>query len=127
MYQNKRLIKHPENAEKVKAKYILEIANGPVSAEADVILKKKGVIVVPDILANAGGVVVSYFEWAQNKMGNILDEEYLRQKLEKMMTASFNKVYELFKQGNGIDLRKAAYIIAIKRILAAEKARGNLA
>ncbi len=115
-----------ENAEKVKAKYILEIANGPVNAAGEDILRGKNVIIIPDILANAGGVVVSYFEWAQNKMGNILDEEYLRQKLEKMMVASFNKVYELFKQSNGIDMRKAAYMIAIKRILAAEKARGNL-
>jgi glutamate dehydrogenase/leucine dehydrogenase len=115
-----------KNAEKVKAKYVLEIANGPVNSDGDDILRKKNIIVIPDILANAGGVVVSYFEWAQNKTGNILDEDYLKQKLEKMMVSSFNKVYDLFKQTNDIDMRKAAYMIAIKRILSAEKARGNL-
>jgi glutamate dehydrogenase len=114
------------NAERINAKYILEIANGPVNAEADAILKRKGIMVIPDILANAGGVVVSYFEWAQNKTGNILNEDYLKQKLEQMMTSSFRNVYDLFSQNTELDMRKAAYIIAIKRILSAEKARGNL-
>jgi glutamate dehydrogenase/leucine dehydrogenase len=115
-----------ENAGRIKAKYILELANGPVDADADSILHKKGIIVVPDILANAGGVVVSYFEWAQNRTGNILDEEYLRQKLEKMMRSSFDKVYDLFQGDKRMDIRKAAYVLAIGRILAAERARGNV-
>jgi len=114
------------NAERINTKYILEIANGPVNAEADAILKKRGIIVIPDILANAGGVVVSYFEWAQNRTGNILDEDYLKQKLEQIMTSSFSSVYNLSRQNSELDMRKAAYIIAIKRILSAEKARGNL-
>lgn len=115
-----------ENAGRIKAGYILEIANGPVDVDADEILYKKGTVVVPDILANAGGVVVSYFEWAQNRTGNILDEEYLRNKLEKMMRSSFDKVYELCQKDKKIDMRKAAYILAIRRILSAERARGNL-
>lgn len=115
-----------ENADKIKAKYILELANGPVDADADAILHKKGIIVVPDILANAGGVVVSYFEWAQNRTGNILDEEYLRQKLGKMMKSSFDRVYDLFQGDKRMDMRRAAYVLAISRIIAAERARGNI-
>jgi glutamate dehydrogenase/leucine dehydrogenase len=114
-----------DNVNEVKAKYILELANGPVNAKADEVLFKKGVRVIPDILANSGGVVVSYFEWAQNRAGNILDEEYLKNKLDNMMKSAFEKVYELSEEKK-IDMRKAAYIIAIKRILGAEKARGNL-
>jgi len=115
-----------ENADKVKAKYILEIANGPVSADADKILHKKNVVVVPDILANSGGVVVSYFEWCQNKTGNILDENYLKEKLNIIMTSAFERVYELWEKNKEQDMRGAAYIIAIKRILSAEKSRGNI-
>jgi glutamate dehydrogenase/leucine dehydrogenase len=116
-----------ENADKIKAKYILELANGPVTADADKILTKKDIIVIPDILANAGGVVVSYFEWAQNKIGNLLEESFLEEKLEEIMKNSFNKVYELYKENKKeITMREAAYVIAIKRILEAEKARGSL-
>jgi len=113
-----------ENADKIQAEYILELANGPISADADEILFKKEIAVLPDILANAGGVVVSYFEWCQNRTGNILDEDYLKEKLGKIMRGSFEKVYDFASRG--VSLREAAYVIAIKRILAAERARGNI-
>ncbi|HDD70920.1 MAG TPA: Glu/Leu/Phe/Val dehydrogenase [Candidatus Woesearchaeota archaeon] len=113
------------NADKVRAKYILELANGPVTFEADNILHKKNIVVVPDILANSGGVIVSYFEWSQNRAGNVLDEDYLKDKLERMMKDSFSRVYSLFSKSE-FDMRQAAYILAIKRILAAEKLRGNI-
>jgi glutamate dehydrogenase/leucine dehydrogenase len=115
------------NADKIKAKYILELANGPISSDADKILNKKGIIIIPDILANAGGVVVSYFEWCQNKTGNILEEEYLINKLEEIMNQSFSEVFSLWQENKDkINMRGAAYSIAIKRILDAERARGNL-
>jgi len=115
-----------KNAAKIRAKYIVELANGPVDEEADEILHSKKIMVVPDILANSGGVVVSYFEWAQNRAGNILDMEYLEKKLFDIMESAWHRVYELYMEKKNIDLRMAAYIIAIKRILDAEKARGNL-
>lgn len=115
-----------KNDGRIKAKYILEIANGPVNSKADEVLHKKGIMIIPDILANAGGVVVSYFEWVQNKTGNIFEEEFLAKKLGDIMTGAFHKVYGLFKEHKEFDLRTAAYIIALKRLLDAEKARGNL-
>ncbi len=116
-----------ENADNIKAKYVVEIANGPVSNEADKILFNKGVMVVPDVLANAGGVIVSYFEWAQNRTGNILDNEYLEGILYKKMISSWDKMMLLYEERNKeIDLRTVAYIIALRRIITAEKLRGNL-
>jgi len=116
-----------ENVDEVRAKYILELANGPVSADADEVLFKKGIVVIPDILANAGGVVVSYFEWSQNKVGNILEEEFLKGKLDEMMKNAFHRVYELYQENKDkLSMREAAYVIALKRILEAEKVRGRL-
>jgi len=116
-----------DNAKNVKADYLVELANGPVTEEADRILATDKKIVVPDILANAGGVIVSYFEWAQNRTGQILDEEYLQNLLEKKMKANWTKVYQKYlEKDKKITLRQAAYIIAVRRILAAEKWRGNL-
>ncbi|MCD6233293.1 Glu/Leu/Phe/Val dehydrogenase [bacterium] len=116
-----------KNASDVKAKYIMEIANGPITYQADKILFSKNITVVPDVLANSGGVIVSYFEWCQNKTGNILDKDYLEKLLRKKLTNSWKKVISLYK-GNKkqIDLRTAAYIIAIERVLAAEKLRGHI-
>jgi len=116
-----------ENAENIKAEYIVELANGPITYDADQILAKNKKLVVPDILANSGGVIVSYFEWAQNRTGQILDEEYLRSLLEKKMRANYQRVYDKYdEKGGSVTLRQAAYIIAIKRILVAEKYRGRI-
>ena len=115
-----------ENAADIKAKYILELANGPVTSEADDILHEKGIAVIPDILANAGGVIVSYCEWVQNKTGHIFSRDYMENILKEKITQAFNKTYELYEKEEKFTMRNAAYIIAIKRILNAEKARGNL-
>lgn len=116
-----------DNAQKIKADYLVELANGPISYDADQILAQNHKIVVPDILANSGGVIVSYFEWAQNRTGQILDEEYLRNLLKKKMQTNWTRVYDKYLEKNkNITLRQAAYIIAVKRILAAEKWRGRI-
>jgi len=116
-----------KNAAKIQADYIIELANGPVDLIADKILAQNKKIVVPDILANSGGVIVSYFEWAQNRTGQILDEEYLRNLLENKMRNNWQRVYDKYDEKNGnITLRQAAYVIAVRRILAAEKWRGNI-
>ncbi len=116
-----------KNAENIKAKYILELANGPVNYEADKILEKNSVIIVPDILTNAGGVVASYFEWSQNKVGQILDNDYLLKLLKTKMEASWLEVFSYYNSyETKISLRQAAYMIAIKRVLEAEKWRGNI-
>lgn len=114
-----------ENADKVKAKVILELANGPVTPEADEILFKKNIAVVPDILANAGGVTVSYFEWVQNINGFHWKEEKIMKKLRELMVKSFDELYMKCKD-LACDMRTAAYVLAIERILKAERLRGNL-
>ena len=114
-----------ENAHKIKAKNIIELANGPITSEADDILYENKIVVVPDVLANAGGVVGSYLEWVQNKTGMIFEEEYLVQRLEKIMKKSFAAVDHLHKEKN-VNMRVASYVLAIERILGAEKARGRL-
>lgn len=115
------------NVENIKAKVIVELANGPISADADEILHQKGIHVIPDLLANAGGVTVSYFEWAMNRTGGILDEDYLKQKLVTMMQDAWQRVFAVYQEKLGkVDFRTAGYILALRRILAAERARGNL-
>ena len=116
-----------KNAKNVKARYIVEIANGPIDYEADKILFNKNITIIPDVLANSGGAIVSYFEWAQNRIGGILDKKYLENLLKQKMINSWQKVIKLYQEKNKkIDLRTAAYIIAIRKILTAEKLRGNL-
>lgn len=113
-----------DNVSKIRAKTIIELANGPITPEADEALYNRGTTVIPDSLANAGGVVTSYFEWCNNRAGNIFDEEFFSARLKKMMTEAFNQVYKE-AQKHKTDLRTAAYLIGIERILAAEKARGK--
>ena len=103
------------NAQNIKAKLIIEIANGPTTNEADEILKSKNIIIVPDIVANSGGVIVSYFEWVQNKSNNYWAKEEVFSQLKKKILESFNKVYETSQKHN-IDLRTAAYVSALERI-----------
>jgi len=115
-----------DNAENIKAKYIFELANGPVTPEADMILHNRNVLVVPDILANSGGVIGSYFEWVQNKTGHIFEPDYLRKRFEDTIIASFSKVFSDFERHNRkYTMRLISYAIAIDRILKAEKLRGN--
>ncbi|MCL2579713.1 MAG: Glu/Leu/Phe/Val dehydrogenase [Oscillospiraceae bacterium] len=111
------------NAEKIKAKIIVEGANGPTTVEADEILDKKGVVVVPDILANAGGVVVSYFEWVQNIQSLYWDEEMVNTRLKAILDDSFNAVWSIAKE-NKVNTRTGAYLIAVQRVVEATKLRG---
>ena len=114
-----------KNAANVKAKIVLELANGPVTPEADKLLYGKGINVIPDILANAGGVIVSYYEWVQNQMGYYWEEEEVLEKLKKQIIPPYNTMYELSSKEK-FDLRTAAYLIATKRILEAAKLRGRV-
>lgn len=113
-----------DNADKVRAKYIVEIANGPVTSEADAILSDNNIIVVPDILANAGGVTVSYFEWVQNRSGHYWSLERVHDELKEVITTAFKKADEL-AQEHSIDFRDAVYRLALKRICAGVSAHGT--
>ncbi len=106
-----------ENAQHVKASVVVELANGPVTPKADGILKTNGVTVIPDILANAGGVTVSYFEWLQNRAGESWEEKLVLEKLRPKMIENFHVIWSLSKQKK-ITLRTAAFIIALRRIIA---------
>ena len=112
-----------DNAEKLQCKYIVEAANGPTTAEADEIISKRGIILVPDILANAGGVTVSYFEWVQNLQSLTWELEDVNKMLEKVMVKAWQELDQKAEKW-GLNYRLAAYVVAIERISNAKKLRG---
>jgi glutamate dehydrogenase (NAD(P)+) len=112
-----------QNAAQVKARIICEGANGPTTANADKILEEKGVFVIPDILANAGGVTVSYFEWVQDRGGYFWDEDTVNQRLERIMVRSFEEVTGMAAR-HGLSPRVGAYMQAIERVAAVHRLRG---
>jgi len=115
-----------DNARNIKAKVIVEVANGPITVEGDAILgERDDVLVVPDILANAGGVTVSYFEWVQNRCGDYWDEEHVFHRLEQIMCKQFEKVYDIMEE-HKIPMRTAAYTLALNRIGAAVASTGTV-
>lgn len=107
-----------KNAHKIKAKYIIEMANGPIAPEAEQILEKKGIKIIPDILANSGGVIASYFEWLQLKQRKKWTKEKTFKELEKILQKAFDKVWNLAKKEK-ICYRKAAYVLAVERVVEA--------
>ncbi len=114
-----------DNVKNIRAKLILELANGPITPEADIILEEMKVDVIPDILANAGWVMVSYFEWVQNDMNFYWEEEEVDEKLHKKITHAAQDVYDTAKEYD-TTYRAAAYIVAMKRIFDAMKDRGEI-
>jgi glutamate dehydrogenase (NAD(P)+) len=112
-----------KNAHRIKCKVLAEGANGPTTANADKILEEKGVFVIPDILANAGGVTVSYFEWVQNRMGYYWRESVVNERLEDIMVASFNDVVK-FTDSRNVNSRIASYMLAIDRVAHDIRMRG---
>jgi glutamate dehydrogenase (NAD(P)+) len=117
---------HSGNVDRVAAKLVVEGANGPTTVPADEELHRRGTMVVPDILANAGGVTVSYFEWVQDRMGFFWTEEIVNSRLEQTMTQAFDEVWQT-AQKHDVSLRTAAYILALERVLTVYRLRGVFA
>jgi len=114
---------HRDNAASVRTKIVAEAANGPLTPDADAILEEKGTFIIPDILCNAGGVTVSYFEWVQNEQHLRWDLHEVNNRLERIMKNSFSEVLET-KLQRKVSMRTAANLIAIARVVEANKARG---
>ena len=112
-----------DNAPRIKARIVAEAANGPTLPEADDILFERGVVVLPDILANAGGVTVSYFEWVQDLQANFWEEDEINERLKKIITRAFREAHEQAKR-YGVSMRKGAYAVAVNRVAEATKLRG---
>jgi glutamate dehydrogenase (NAD(P)+) len=112
-----------ENAGRLKCKILCEGANGPTTSIADEILADKKVFVIPDILANAGGVTVSYFEWVQDRQGFFWNADLVNSRLEEIMVGSFHAVIE-YAEKHGVDNRTAAYMLALDRVASAVRLRG---
>lgn len=112
-----------QNADRIKCRILCEGANGPTTAAADEILERNGVFVIPDILANAGGVTVSYFEWVQNRMGFFWKEDFVNERLQDTMVSSFNDVLS-YAEKHKVNMRTAAYMLAIDRVAYETKMRG---
>ncbi len=112
-----------QNADRVRAKMVAEAANGPTTPDADEILASKGITVIPDILCNAGGVVVSYFEWVQSLQSFFWDENEVRRQMERKLLDNLEVVIRVSTQRK-CSLRMAAYVIAVERIMEAIQLRG---
>lgn len=113
-----------ENVDRVQTGIVLEIANGPITPEADRVLTERGVVVLPDVLANAGGVTVSYFEWIQNRTGERWEAPIVHEKMVKTMMNAYRAVADLATD-RGVSLREASYMLALERIASAMRARGR--
>jgi len=111
------------NADRLRCKVLCEGANGPVTPAADEILMDKGIFVIPDILANAGGVTVSYFEWVQDRQGLFWSEDTVNSKMEEIMVASFDSVVD-YAEKHGVNNHTGAYMLALDRVAIAIKLRG---